>query len=96
MTNRTLTQSHLNEPIARLDVLYLLFQKWAYSDVFGEAQKTVELALKGRLSFVGIEPPKIHDLGALLIEHQEKFPPVIALRLEKLTKFPKGCAKKES
>ena len=36
------------------------------SDVVREAQEIVELALKGLLRQVGIEPPRWHDVGELL------------------------------
>lgn len=93
MTNRTLAHSYLKKAMARLDVLDLLFQKQAHSDVIREAQEIVELALKGMLRFVGIEPPKIHDVGGLLIEHREKFPPEIASQLEKLAQISKKLRK---
>jgi len=35
----------------------------SFSDVVEEAQEIVELSLKGMLRFVGIEPPKFHDVG---------------------------------
>ena len=31
------------------------------------------MALKGLLRAVGVEPPKFHGVGALLVEHQAKF-----------------------
>jgi HEPN domain-containing protein len=34
----------------------------------------VELALKGMLRAIGIEPPKFHDVGGLLLEHAAKVP----------------------
>jgi HEPN domain-containing protein len=37
-----------------------------YSDVVREAQEIVELALKGMLRQIGIEPPKWHDVGQLI------------------------------
>ncbi len=36
--------------------------------------KAVELALKAALRLVGIEPPKIHDVGPILVQNSEKFP----------------------
>jgi hypothetical protein len=39
-----------------------------------EAQELVELALKGMLRAAGVEPPKLHDVGGLLVEHAAKFP----------------------
>lgn len=32
------------------------------------------LALKGMLRYVGVEPPKWHDVGGILVEHAERFP----------------------
>lgn len=64
MTNESLAQSYLKKASDRLDVLELLLGKGAYSDVVREAQELVELALKGMLRSIGIEPPKVHDVGA--------------------------------
>ncbi len=73
MTNDDLAQSYLRKSIDRLDVLDLLRKKGAYSDVVREAQEVVELCLKGMLRYVGIEPPRYHDVGPLLVENQERF-----------------------
>lgn len=67
MTNDSLAQSYLKKAADRLDILDLLLKKGAYSDVVREAQELVELALKGMLRAVGIEPPKLHDVGGLWI-----------------------------
>jgi HEPN domain-containing protein len=63
MTNITLAQSYLRKATDRLDILNLLLNKGAYSDVMRKAQEIVELALKGMLRAAGIEPPKFHDVG---------------------------------
>ncbi len=57
MTNESLARSYLKKAADRLDVLDLLLKKGAYSDVVREAQELVELALKGMLRAIGIEPP---------------------------------------
>lgn len=93
MTNRTLAQSYLSKAMVRLEALNLFFQKRAFSDVVREAQEIVELSLKAMLRFVGIEPPKIHDVGGLLIEYREKFPPEIASEVEKLARISKKLRK---
>lgn len=41
-----------------MKILPVLLDEAAYSDVVREAQEFVELALKGMLRQVGIEPPK--------------------------------------
>jgi HEPN domain-containing protein len=75
MTNSSLAQSYLVKARHRLKVLDLLMADGAFSDVVREAQEVVELALKGMLRQVGVEPPKWHDVGQLLDEHRERFDP---------------------
>ncbi len=58
-----------------------------------EAQEPVELALKGMLRSVGIEPPKIHDVGKFLLEHQGRFPEEIRDRLSGLADVSKSLRK---
>lgn len=67
MTNLDLARSYLRKARDRLDILDLLSRKEAYSDVVREAQEIVELALKGMLRAVGVEPPKLHDVGAMAV-----------------------------
>ena len=74
MTNLDLARSYLVKAQKRLKALAVLRDEAAHSDVVREAQELVELALKGMLRSVGIEPPKFHDVGGLLIEHEAKFP----------------------
>lgn len=93
MTNKSLAQSYLQKATVRKDVLYLLFQKGAFSDVVREAQEMVELSLKGMLRFVGIEPPKFHDVGGLLLEHKNKFPAEIIPHLKRLAYISKRLRK---
>jgi HEPN domain-containing protein len=38
------------------------------------AQEIVELALKGMLGQMGIEPPHWHDVGGLIKEYAARFP----------------------
>ena len=78
MTNRDLARSYIWKAETRLDVLEVLNRKGNFSDVVREAQETVELALKGMLRAVGIEPPKYHDVGGLLLEHRDRFEGVVA------------------
>jgi len=73
MTNTSLAQSYLVKARHRLKVLSVLLEDRAYSDVVREAQEVVELALKGMLRQVGIEPPRWHDVGQLLEEHRDRF-----------------------
>ncbi|MCY4372680.1 MAG: HEPN domain-containing protein [Spirochaetaceae bacterium] len=71
MTSVSLGASYLE---TRLKVLELLRREHAYSDVVREAQEVVELALKGVLRVLGVEPPKIHDVGPLILEYRDRLP----------------------
>jgi HEPN domain-containing protein len=55
----------------------VLREDGSHSDVVREAQELVELALKGMLRAVGVEPPKVHDVGPLLVDHRERFSPEV-------------------
>jgi len=93
MTNSELAKSYLIKATRRLKVLYLLQKEKAYSDVVREAQKIVELSLKGMLREVGIEPPKWHDVGPLVQDHKHKFPPEVKKSVNKLARISKRLRK---
>ena len=89
MTSQSLARSYLAKARVRLKALAVLRDEGGYSDVVREAQELVELALKGTLRAVGIEPPKFHDVGGLLVEHRAKFVPSVADRLERAAEISK-------
>ena len=83
MTSHSLARSYLLKARARLKALAVLRDEGDHSDVVREAQELVELALKAALRAAGIEPPKFHDVGSLLLEHRRKFPTELGERLER-------------
>jgi len=87
VTNVSLAQSYLSKAQARLKVLQLLADERAWSDVVCEAQEVVELALKGMLRQVAVEPPKIDDVSAILREHAARFPDPVAARIPRLAEI---------
>jgi HEPN domain-containing protein len=91
--NRTLAQSYLLKAVKRLKVLTLLLDEEAYSDVVREAQELVELALKGVLRQIGIEPPKQHDVGSLVVEFNTRLPREVAREAKKLAEISKWLRK---
>ena len=94
MTNVSLAKSYLIKAQKRLKVLPALLAEDAYSDVIREAQEIVELALKGMLRQVGIEPPRWHDVGPLLQEYRLRFPPEVATEVDRLATIS-GWLRKE-
>lgn len=89
MTNQSLARSYLVKAQKRLKALAVLRDEEAHSDVVREAQELVELALKGVLRAAGIEPPKFHDVGGLLLEHDTKFSPDVRPRLPRAAEISK-------
>jgi HEPN domain-containing protein len=84
VTSISLARSYFLKPRKRLWALETLFEHQAYSDVVREAQELVELALKGMLRFVGIEPPKRHDVGRLVLANRDRLPQGVAAVAERL------------
>lgn len=89
MTNISLAKSYMIKAVSRLKILDVLFKEKDYSDVIREAQEVVELAQKAMLRQVGIDPPKWHDVGMILLEHREKFPEDVRDSLVELAKISK-------
>ncbi len=89
MTSEGLARAYLAKARVRLKALRVLRDEGGYSDVVREAQELVELALKGMLRAIGIEPPKFHDVGALLVEHRAKFSSTVAERVLRAAEISK-------
>lgn len=87
MTNTTLGQSYLVKARARLRILPVLAEQAAWSDVIREAQEIVELALKGMLRQIGVEPPKWHDVGGMIEQYRDRLPPSVASRASELARL---------
>lgn len=93
MTNITLAQSYVLKASKRLKILPVLLEEEAYSDVVREAQEIVELATKAMLRRIGVEPPKQHDVGYLLVEYREMLPAEVAAEVHNLARISKWLRK---
>jgi HEPN domain-containing protein len=87
MTTDELARSYFSRAEKRLLALRVLMQVEAYPDVVREAQEVVELLLKGMLRWVGVDPPKWHDVGSILLEHAGKFPEALRTELPALAEI---------
>jgi HEPN domain-containing protein len=87
MTTEALARSYFQKARKRLRALQVLLDDEAYSDVVREAQELVELALKGMLRFIGVEPPKRHDVGPLILQHRDRLPAPVADAAERLNEI---------
>ncbi len=93
MTNDSLARAYLTKAEKRLLILDVLHDAEAYSDVVREAQELVELATKGMLHAIGIDPPKWHDVGSLLVEYRDKFPPEVSSEADRIAHISRRLRK---
>jgi HEPN domain-containing protein len=75
---------------ARRDVVVLLQHKGMHADAVRESQELVELVLKGYLRLLGIDPPKVHDVGPFLFQYQEVLPGSIRGDVPRLAEISKA------
>lgn len=75
MNSLVLGRDYLRRARVRRGALRFLFEHRAYSDVVREAQEVVELALKGALRVLGVEPPRVHDAAPYLNDVKQQLPP---------------------
>ena len=93
MTQNELARSYFEKARKRRRVLEVLIEQDAFSDVVRKAQELVELALKGLLRHVGIDPPKWHDVGPILIENADFFPQGMQAILPRLAEISRWLRK---
>ncbi len=87
MRNPGLARDHLRRAIARLAALDVLYDAESWPDVVRESQEIVELALKGLLRAVGVEPPRLHDVSDVLIAEQARLPGDVRESLDRLAQI---------
>lgn len=85
MRNRDLAADHLRRAEARLRALDVLYDAASWADVVRESQEVVEIALKGLLRAVGIEPPRIHDVADVLEAERDRLPAALRSELPRMT-----------
>lgn len=93
MTLNRLAKDYIIKALNRLEVLDFYLKKEDFADVLREAQEAVELAQKAMLRYVGIDPPKWHDVGMIIVEHKDKFPENIQSDLQKIAEVSKWLRK---
>jgi hypothetical protein len=84
MRNRDLASDHLRRAEARLRALDVLFEAESWADVVRESQEVVELALKGLLRVVGVEPPRIHDVADVVESERDRIPDALRSEIPRL------------
>ncbi len=84
MNAQALARDYLRKGKARRHALQVLLEEGSYDDVVREAQAIVELILKGTLRFIGVDPPKRHDVGSTVKEFGDRLPETWQARLDEI------------
>ncbi len=93
MTSTSLAQAYLAKAQLRREVLDFLLARGGFSDVVRVAQELVELACKGMLRHAGVEPPKWHDVGGILLDNASRFAAGVQQRLPEVAAISKALRK---
>lgn len=84
MRNRDLALDYIRRADARVGALDVLHEAESWADVVRESQEIVELALKALLRSVGVDPPRVHDVSAVLLAESARFPEALAAHVQAL------------
>lgn len=84
MQNRELAADYVRRARVRVRALDVLYDGESWADVVRESQEVVELALKGLLRAFGVDPPRIHDVSAVLLAERERIPAALRRFLPEL------------
>ena len=74
MDNVEMAESYVEEAWRRIRTAEAAASEEAYAYCIRQCQEAVELLLKAALRLTGVEPPKWHDVGPVLMEVAERFP----------------------
>ncbi len=85
MNSKEMAESYLMEGEIRLKTARSALEDRHFAYAVRQSQESVEMALKGALRYVGIEPPKWHDVGIILRKEAQKFPEWFTENLDLLT-----------
>ncbi len=82
MTNEDLARALWLEAETILEEARGLLRRGAWNPVVRRAQEAVELALKAVLRRVGVEVPRVHDVGPALRLHADRLPDSLRAQVE--------------
>ena len=85
MNNTNFAKDYLYEANLRMETAENVLRKEAYAYCVRQCQEAVELSLKAALRIVGLDYPKWHDIGNILVIEKEKFPEIFQKNITKLT-----------
>ena len=96
MEFQKLALDYLRKAKIRRKALQILFDEKSYDDVIRESQEIVEISLKGILRAIGVEPPKKHDVGDILLKFKTRIPVSWQSKLPEIEKISKALFEERS
>jgi len=92
----SLARDYLRRAEARLISARYALEKGYYPEVVRYSQECVELSLKACLRLVGVEYPKVHDVGDILRAESERFPGWFREEVDRLAEISRDLAEKRA
>jgi len=89
VTNIRLGKSYIERALGRLPFLRQMQEAGLHADVVRESQEVVELALKGLLRIVGLDPPKEHDASKFMTREAQRLPKSVVEHLAEIRRMSK-------
>jgi HEPN domain-containing protein len=87
MTNEGMAEKYFRQEKARMELLKTILEKQQWPIVVSEAQECLELLTRAALRYVGIEPPKWHDVGEILERNKGRFPAWFQERIDEVVRI---------
>lgn len=87
MKSSSLAFDYIERARKRLQAIETLFSLEDWPDTVRESQEAVELALKALLRFCRIEPPRVHDVSDVLLEHAASLSPAFQEQLPQIAQI---------
>ena len=93
MTNEEMAQSYLLTSEYSLKQAKMARTDGVWHLAIRRCQEAAEMALKATLRLVGLEVPKVHDVGLFLRENRATFPPWFQAHVDRLVHISRGLRK---
>lgn len=87
MKNDEIARSYVKQAEERLHHSKEALERGSYPYVVRQCQEAVELLLKAALRYVGVEPPRWHDVGPVLKEEACRFPEWFRKEVNSLARY---------
>jgi HEPN domain-containing protein len=93
---RKFAEDYIARATERISAAEDALKRGSFPEVIRFSQEATELSLKAALRLVGIEYPKVHDVGDVLQLNAKRFPEKFQERIPQIAEFSREAAAKRS